>query len=222
MTAQAEPRTGESMLSRLGEARLERRVAPGDAWAYEVAAGEYVQLIDVEGKQCTDFLAFNGHDHGDEMNLTLTRNNCGAMWPAEGQYIYADSGAALLRVEEDLVQRHDTTLPACNAAYYAALGYPDHKNCTDNFNRELGAFGLRSRHVWEPINFFYNAHLAEDGRTFVVEEPLSKSGDYVLLRAETALLLASSACPDDLSPTNGWNPTDIVVRIYPATDSAGE
>ena len=73
MTAQAEPRTGESMLSRLGEARLERRVAPGDAWAYEVAAGEYVQLIDVEGKQCTDFLAFNGHDHGDEMNLTIAR-----------------------------------------------------------------------------------------------------------------------------------------------------
>ena len=29
------------------------------------------------------------------------------------------------------------------------------------------------------------------------------------------LLLATSACPDDLSPTNGWNPTDILVRVYP-------
>lgn len=216
MAVQAESQVGAAALDRLGQPRIDVRIAPGDARAYEVAAGEYVQLVDLEGKQCTDFLAFNGRDHGDEMNLTLTRSTCGAMWPAEGEYIYADSGTALLRVEEDLVKRHDTTLPACNAAYYAALGYPDHKNCTDNFNRELGAFGLRERQVWEPINFFYNAHLDADGRTFVVEEPLSKPGDYVLLRAETDLLLASSACPDDLSPTNGWNPTDILVRIYPA------
>jgi aminomethyltransferase len=47
------------------------------------------------------------------------------------------------------------------------------------------------------------------------EEPLSRPGDYVLMRAETDLLLATSACPDDLTPTNGWNPTDILVRVYP-------
>ena len=26
----------------------------------------------------------------------------------------------------------------------------------------------------------------------------------------------SSACPDDIDPANGWNPTDIHVRVYPA------
>lgn len=204
------------ILGRLGTPRIEMRIAPGDARAYEVKAGEYIQLIDIEGKQCTDFLAFDGQDPADEMNLTLTRANCNALWPAEGELIYADSGKALLRLEEDLVKRHDTTLPACNAAYYAALGYPNHKNCTDNFNRELSVHGLAPRHVWQPINFFYNTHLADDQRTFVVDEPVSRPGDYVLLRAETDLLLASSACPDDLSPTNGWNPTDILVRVYPA------
>ncbi len=213
MTVHAEQ--SRSLLERLGAPRLELRIEPGDARAYRVAEGEYVQLVDLEGKQCTDFLAFNGTDLDDEMNLTLTRANCEALWPEEGQYIYSDNGVALLRVEEDLVKRHDTTLPACNAAYYAALGYPDHKNCTDNFNRELQEHGLKPRFVWQPINFFYNTRLAEDGRTFVVEEPVSRPGDYVLLRAETDLLLASSACPDDLSPTNGWNPTDILVRIYP-------
>jgi aminomethyltransferase len=44
---------------------------------------------------------------------------------------------------------------------------------------------------------------------------LSRPGDYVRMRAETDLLLATSACPDDLTPTNGWNPTDILVRVYP-------
>ncbi len=181
-----------------------------------MASGEYVQIVDIEGKQCTDFLAFNRHDLNDEMNLTLTRANCEALWPDEGQFVYSNNGVALLRIEEDQVKRHDTTLPACNAAYYAALGYPDHKNCTDNFNRELEAFGLARRYVWQPINFFYNTHLAADQRTFIVDEPVSKPGDYVLMRAETDVLLASSACPDDLSPTNGWNPTDVLVRVYPA------
>ena len=48
------------------------------------------------------------------------------------------------------------------------------------------------------------------------DEPWSRPGDYVLLRALTDLVCASSACPDDIDPANGWNPTDIHVRVYPA------
>jgi aminomethyltransferase len=33
----------------------------------------------------------------------------------------------------------------------------------------------------------------------------------------TDLVCTSSACPDDIDPANGWNPTDIHVRVYPAT-----
>src|SRR5262249_12326762 len=47
-----------------------------------------------------------------------------------------------------------------------------------------------------------------------LDEPWSRPGDYVLLRAMTDLVCASSACPDDIDAANGWNPTDIHVRIY--------
>ena len=46
------------------------------------------------------------------------------------------------------------------------------------------------------------------------DEPWSRPGDYVLLRALTDLVCVSSACPDDTSPANGWNPSDIHVRTY--------
>nr|MDT0667225.1 hypothetical protein [Micromonospora sp. DSM 115978] len=39
---------------------------------------------------------------------------------------------------------------------------------------------------------------------------------YVLFRASTDLVCASSACPDDVDPANGWEPTDVHVRVYPA------
>ena len=35
-----------------------------------------------------------------------------------------------------------------------------------------------------------------------------------LLRAVDDLVCVSSACPDDTTSANGWNPTDIHVRIY--------
>ena len=34
------------------------------------------------------------------------------------------------------------------------------------------------------------------------------------MRALTDLVCVSSACPDDIDPANGWNPTDIHVRTY--------
>ena len=46
------------------------------------------------------------------------------------------------------------------------------------------------------------------------DEPWSRPGDYVLLRALTDLVCVSSSCPDDIDPANGWNPTDIHVRTY--------
>ena len=43
----------------LAEPRLDLRVDSATALAYEVRAGEFIQVIDVEGKQCSDFLAFH-------------------------------------------------------------------------------------------------------------------------------------------------------------------
>ena len=37
----------------------------------------------------------------------------------------------------------------------------------------------------------------------------------MLLQALTDLVCVSSACPDDIDAANGWNPTDIHVRVYP-------
>ena len=43
----------------LAEPRLDFRVDKASALAYEVREGEFIQIIDVKGKQCSDFLAFH-------------------------------------------------------------------------------------------------------------------------------------------------------------------
>ncbi len=47
-----------------------------------------------------------------------------------------------------------------------------------------------------------------------MDEPWSRPGDYVLLKAMNDLVCASSSCPDDIDPANGWQITPIHVRVY--------
>ena len=205
----------------LAQARLDLRVHKATAGAYEVRAGEYIQVIDVEGRQCSDFLAFDGIglERGIERGLdaTTTRTLMGAAYPSPGLYakFFDQDMQPLVEVVRDTVGRHDTFALACTSRYYADMGYPGHANCSDNFNAALDSYGVAPRQGWPAINFFYNTGIDGKNQMFL-DEPWSRPGDYVLLRALTDMVCASSACPDDIDAANGWNPTDIHVRIYPA------
>ena len=62
--------------------RLDLRIDKATARAYEVKAGEFIQVIDVAGRQCSDFLAFGSRNlqGGLERGLdaTTTRTLMGA------------------------------------------------------------------------------------------------------------------------------------------------
>jgi aminomethyltransferase len=214
----AEPR----LPAPLAEPSLDLRVDRASAISYEVKAGEFVQIIDIEGRQCSDFLAFDARrlEAGMERGLdaTATRTFMGRAYPAPGLYskFFDEEMRPLVEVVRDTVGRHDTFGLACNTKYYEDMGYFGHINCTDNFNQQLAPYGIAPRAGWPAINFFYNSRI-DDANVLILDEPWSRPGDYVLLRALTDLVCASSACPDDIDPSNGWNPTEIHLRVYPAT-----
>ncbi len=217
----ATPRTVEEieLPPPLAEPRLDLRVDRATALAYEVEAGEYIQIIDVQGKQCSDFLAFNQRklERGAERGLdaTTTRSLMGSAYPTPGLYrkSFDMDQDPLIEVVQDTVGRHDNFGLACFPRFYEDLGYPGHRNCTDNFNGELVPRGIAPRAGWNALNLFYNTSFSADN-ALIADEPWSRPGDYVLLRASNDLLCASSACPDDIDPANGWEITDIHVRVY--------
>jgi aminomethyltransferase len=213
-------RDGIELPPPLAEPRLDFRVDRATARSYEVKAGEYIQVIDVEGRQCSDFLAFQRRrlDDGIERGLdaTTTRSLMGNAYPRPGLYakFYDQDMNPLVEVVRDTVGRHDTFSLACTSKYYEDMGYFGHTNCTENFNRQLDRYSIAPRKGWPAINFFFNTAFSSDN-LLVIDEPWSRPGDYVLLRAVTDLVCASSACPDDIDPANGWDPTDVAVRVYP-------
>jgi aminomethyltransferase len=203
----------------LAEPRLDLRVDAATALSYEVKEGEYIQIIDVFGKQCSDFLAFHadklqdGRERG--LDATITRTLMGNAYPQPGLYgkFYDLEMDPLVEVVRDTVGRHDTFALACQAKYYEDLGYPGHINCTDNFNGALDPFQIAPRKGWEALNFFFNTAFDRDMQ-LISDEPWSRPGDYVMLRALNDLVCASSACPDDIDPSNAWEVTDVHVRVY--------
>ena len=203
----------------LADPVLDLRVKSATAQAYFVKAGDYIQIIDVDGRQCTDFQCFSARklDKGIEhaLDVTTSRTLMGHAYSMPGLHSkYFDQDfLPLIEVVQDTVGRHDAFAMACASKYYDDIGYPGHVNCSDNFNGVLAAHGVAPRAGWMAVNLFFNTNIDAHG-VLISDEPWSRPGDYVLLRALTDLICVSSACPDDTSPANGWYLSDIHVRTY--------
>jgi aminomethyltransferase len=199
----------------LSTPKQEILVPAATARAYRVAAGDYLQIIDLDGQQCSDFLAFDAADMRYGLDATTTRTLGAKIYPGPGLAgrFFDERMRPLVEIIQDTCGRHDTFGLACTAKSYADAGFPGHANCTDNFNAALAPHGIAPRAGWPAINFFFNTAVAADG-AIATDESWSRPGDYVLLRAQCDLLCASSSCADDVFTTNGYNPTDILIRVY--------
>jgi aminomethyltransferase len=195
------------------------RVNRATAEAYFVRAGEYIQIVDVAGRQCSDFQCFDARklDKGIErpLDATTTRTLLGHSYPLPGlpAKAFDHDMTPLVEIVRDTVGRHDAFALACYSRFYEDMGYPGHANCTDNFNGALKPYGVTARPGWMALNFFYNTGV-DAHNSMYFDEPWSRPGDYVMLKALTDLVCVSSACPDDIDAANAWNPTDIHVRTY--------
>jgi aminomethyltransferase len=211
-------------LALLARPKQEFLVLAATAQAYEVKQGDYIQILDVDGQQCSDFLAFDAEAlaRGEVFGLdsTTTRSLNGNVYPGPGLYakFFDERMQGLVEVVRDTCGRHDTFGLACFAKSYEDAGYPGHANCTDNFNEVLNPYSIAPRKGWPAINFFYNTQLAANG-AIIPDESWSRPGDYVLMRALKDLVCATSSCADDIGVTNAYEPTDILVRVYDGAEN---
>jgi glycine cleavage system aminomethyltransferase T len=192
-------------------------IQPGQAKSYEVKKGQFIQIQDIQGRECSDFQAFSlrALDKGIKRDIdpTTTRTLMGSLYPQPGIFgkYWSVDQEPLVEIVQDTCGRHDTFGLACTARYYEDLGYPGHISCSDNMNADLAQYGIRPRGGWPAINFFFNTML-DDTNAIGMDDPWSRPGDYVLLRALTDLICVSTACREkaavmDLSPLRKYEVT---------------
>jgi hypothetical protein len=175
--------------------------------AVRVAKGRKLRLINTHGTQVVDTWAFNANDLHEFMSMEHTRPHIGStgrIIPKVGDILRNNKRQPILTLLEDTSPGiHDTIIAACDRYRYKFLNYEGyHDNCQDNLFAGMAELGLTPPEVPQPLNMWMNNPVDKDGNVSWLA-PVSKPGDYVLLRAEMDVVMAFSACPQDILPVNG-------------------
>jgi len=114
-----------------------------------------------------------------------------------------------------VVGRHDLVVPCCDPERYARdFGQPDHPSCLTSIRAALEHAGEtwvpRAELAW---NVFMNNVIGPDG-SITTETPPQDAGAYIELDVLADLGVVLSACPQDLTPCNAFQPTEMAVRVY--------
>ena len=168
------------------------------------AKGQTIKVINTHGEQVVDTWAFNRTDLTEFMSMEHSRAGMHRMIPKVGDVLLTNHRRPILTVLEDTSGGiHDTLMAACDIYRYQGLGCVGyHDNCTDNLAEGMRGLGLTAPETPSPLNLFMNIPWTmEGGLSF--DPPVSTPGCFIALRAEMDLVIAFSACPQDILPING-------------------
>jgi uncharacterized protein YcgI (DUF1989 family) len=182
-----------------------------------MAAGEFVQVLDVSGQQCADFFAFSAADPTEHLSASHTRVAVDRLFPEVSQSFFSSLRRPMFQFEEDRSPGiHDMLFAACDPARYAHYGVDGHASCADNLRTAAGKLGLELCHVPQPVNFFMNVAVRLDGRCDF-GSPQTNPGDFVLLKAFVDCFVVVSACPQEWNPAGNYHPSDLLARVLVAS-----
>jgi urea carboxylase-associated protein 1 len=193
----------------LGTEIARETVAPRAPWSRVLEAGQVLTIVDLDGNQAVDFLAYDAHDTSRAYSAQATLQAQDSVYLTTGSVLRDNEYAALLTVVADQVGRHDTVGGACskesNTLRYGHHTYAQHA-CAENFMRELSRYGMGKRDHVSNVNWFMNVPVDPDGALGIVDG-ISAPGLSLSLRAEKDTLVVVSNCPQVNNPCNGFDPS---------------
>jgi hypothetical protein len=186
-------------------------VAARAPWLYHVAAGQTLQIVDLEGNQAVDFLLYSAEDDSERYSAQDTVSAQGNLFLRTGTVLRSNEGRPMMTIVDTSVEYHDTIGGACSCESNT-LRYGHHTKsqhaCVENFLEANLTEGRGKRDMVSNINFFMNVPVEPDG-TLGIVDGISAPGLTVDLRAEMDVIVVVSNCPQINNPCNAFNPTPI-------------
>jgi uncharacterized protein YcgI (DUF1989 family) len=195
-------------------------IPPKSARSVSLDRGQVLRVIDVEGAQVADLVAFNRNDPAEALSQNFTRMNNDKADLAIGDHLYSNRNTRMLGIEEDTVGVHDLLYAPCNSFYYQHhFGIERKTGCREHLTSALEEFGIGADRVTDPFNVFMHTRIADSG-VMEILPPASAAGDHVDVRAELDLIVAVSACAADVTECNGGRCTGIELVVDPTGDES--
>lgn len=187
-------------------------IPKGTAKAVTLRQGQTLRIINVEGKQVADFIAFNADDMKESSSPIHTLVSIGSLFPKLGDQLRSNRRRPLVEIVKDDTGKHDMLIAACDPwRYEYDFNVKGHPSCADNYLEVLAPWRIERHQLPHVFNFFQNMSYPDGKVTF--GESLAKPGDTLELRALMNLVAAVSACPMDLNPISGYKTHDLAIEV---------
>jgi len=182
--------------------------------AVALSKGQAIKIVNTHGHQVVDFWGYVAGHLTEFTGMEQCRATWTRMCPQVGDHLYTNRRRPLLTLEEDTSPgRHDTVMAPCDNERYGLLGCTEyHDNCRDNMHAALLELGLSVPFTPGSINLFMNIPWSADG-SLSFDPPLSKPGDYLILRAQLDCIAVMSCCPQDILDINNKNTVEAHFEV---------
>lgn len=182
-------------------------IAPRSGTAFRLERGQTLKVIDPEGVQVSDLVAFAADDVREALSNGRTFDYEETLRMGVGRRLWSNRSNPMLTIVEDTVGTHDFLLTPCSEATFRHFypEHPVHRGCFGNLAEALAPFGIQPDAIPCAFNVFMNVPVAPDGGVRV-DPPLSKPGDYIRLTAEMDLVIGLTACSAYASNGGSFKP----------------
>lgn len=192
---------------------IHNEIAPRSGTAFTLAKGEVLQVLDPQGMQVSDLVAYNANDLREVISNGRTFDYEETIRLTRGNILWSNRSSPMLSIVEDTSDSHDFLLTPCSEAtfrhFYADK--PVHRGCFGNLAEALAPFGVEPDAIPCAFNIFMNVPVDGQSGKLRVDPPVSKAGDFIRLRAEMDLIIGLTAC--SAYSSNGGSFKPIHYRI---------
>ncbi len=187
---------------------MRHEIAPRSGVAFTLDQGQRLAVIDPEGGQVADLLAFGRADVGEVLSAGRTIDYASRIYLTKGDPLYSNRSNVMLDIVEDEVGRHDFLLTPCSKEMFRIL-YGDtepHRGCFGNLAAALEPHGVTPDKIPTAFNCFMNVPVDGDTGVVRVLPPLSQAGDRIVFEARMDLIVGLTACSAPLSNGGSFKP----------------
>lgn len=183
-------------------------IPPRSGTAFTLAHGQVLEVVDLEGCQVSDLLAFNADDTREVISNGRTFDYEETLKLTTGNTLWSNRSRPMLKIVHDDVGCHDFLLTPCSEDTFRHF-YPDkpvHRGCQGNLAEALAPFGVERDAIPTAFNVFMNVPFDGTSGRISVEPPPSRKGDVLRLEAQMDLVIGLTACSAYASNGGSFKP----------------
>jgi uncharacterized protein YcgI (DUF1989 family) len=176
------------------------KLEPQTGTAFELAKGQLLRVIDIEGEQVADLVAFAHADKSEWLSSGRSLDYASTIYLTTGNILYSNRSRPMFTIVADDVGRHDFLLTPCSHEMFEIVyRVENHPSCFENLAKHLASFGISPDSIPTTFNIFMNVEIDAATGKMSILPPRSKAGDALSLRAEMELIVGLTACSAEMS-----------------------